>query len=75
MNKIYEKKTRWTVSYYSKQYESMRSSTFDDLAVALDYFIEKREDKRKKLKLIKTTHTVEITEYTPKDVDVPALVY
>lgn len=74
MKRTFKTQTHWTVSYYSSTYNSVKASTFDKLEDALEYFNEKREAKRKKLKLIKMINTIDYTEFTPRDVDVPALV-
>ena len=53
----------WIVEYYDPQYRYVRSLGFFEEDMALDYFLEKKEAKCKKLKMLKIERIVTTTEY------------
>ena len=53
----------WIIEYYDPRYRSVRSVGFHDQDMAVDYFLEKKEAKCKKLKMLKIERVVTTTEY------------
>jgi hypothetical protein len=60
---VIEQTNKWVVEFFDPAYRYVRECGFAEENDALDYFLEKKEAKCKKLKLFKIEQVVVKTEY------------